>query len=238
MQNFDINKFPKKPGLILMPISISRISNAQSAEKCFGHIQELVKKIVKPWVGVCFIYGDNLYLYSDEKASVLKNSHQGQIVTHKNTFLSILDKNPWYIQSSINYLTWNQALLESRDFATYFAKLKKIYTEDNSLQDAVKQDFEESERPTLDENQINFFLEESLLFHLVLKGIVRLPNEFLHGHEEWILHCYPGSYLQTEVWLHKNNPFSLSNPKNKYEDCMYNLEDRTLVDLKEVVQSS
>jgi hypothetical protein len=32
---FDINKFPKEEGLLLFPISLSRIGNAQTAENCF-----------------------------------------------------------------------------------------------------------------------------------------------------------------------------------------------------------
>lgn len=112
MDSHDINLFPKKPGLILFPISISRIRNSQSAESCFGYIENLIPKIVKPWVGLNFIYGDNLYLYSEESASVLKNRHQAEIITHKNSFLNILDKNPWYIQKSFYFTTWNQVLLE------------------------------------------------------------------------------------------------------------------------------
>lgn len=233
MNGYDINKFPNTAGMIIFPISISRIRNAQDAQNCFEHIEKLVQKISKPWVGVNFIYGDNLYLYSDEPASKLKNKHQAEIISHKNAFMNILDKNPWYIQSAVNFTTWNQVLLESRDFLTHFGTLKKIYNEDESLKEAIQKDFVNSGRNKLDENQINFFLEESLIFYMVLKGILKLSNKFLHGHEEWLLHCYPGKPLETEKWLHTNNPLKLSNEKNRYQDAMYDLSKQKLVNLTE-----
>ena len=42
---FDINKVPKQPGLLMFGISLSRISNSQSAEKCFEYMRGFIPKI-------------------------------------------------------------------------------------------------------------------------------------------------------------------------------------------------
>lgn len=239
MDGYDINKFPKQPGLLLFPISLSRIRNAQSAEACFAYLQPLIRKISKPWVGLNFIYGDGLYMNSSEPAALLKAKYQAEMIAHKNAFQNILDKNPWFIQSSFSFLTWNQVLLASREFTSYYGELRRLYHTEELLREAIAADFAESGRKDLDENQVNFFLEESLIFYLILKGKIRLSNEFLHGHEEWILHCYPGVPLKTEMWLHSNNPFRLFNASNLYQNAMYNLTENKIVQLtKEKIKQS
>jgi len=125
---FDINKLPNEEGILIFPISMSRISNSQSAKKCWEYIKIFSpKKIIKPLVGLNFIYGDYLYFNSDEKASILKNKFMPLILSHKNEFLKILSKNPFYIKQSFSFTTWNQVLLECKDFTNLLGKLKIFY---------------------------------------------------------------------------------------------------------------
>jgi hypothetical protein len=124
---FDINKLPAKEGIILFPISMSRISNAQIAIKCFNHLNHLAKKIAKKETGLNVIYGDYLYFNSDEKASKLKDKFISLIVSHKYNFINILRKNPWYIKKSISFTTWNQQILQKRQETTkIYQRRRKI----------------------------------------------------------------------------------------------------------------
>ena len=90
-QFFDINKLPPEEGILVFPISMSRISNSQNAKNCWEYMKIFSPdKIIKPIVGLNFIYGDYLYFNSDEKASILKNKYLSLILSHKNNFLKII----------------------------------------------------------------------------------------------------------------------------------------------------
>lgn len=236
-QFFDINKFPATGGILVFPISLSKLSNAQSAEKCYKYMEHFTqnrKAVVKPLVGLNFIYGDYLYFHSDESASLLRNRFSPLISGHKNNFLKLLKKNPWYIEKAFNFTVWNQILLENKDFANYFGNLKKIYKKDKEFQKWIEKDLHDSGKKVLTENQLNFFLEEILVFYLLAKGKIPLHNDFVHGHEEWILSCYPGAPLYSEIYLFQKNFFKLQNPGNKYENCYYDLDKKILYDYSRV----
>ncbi len=228
---YDINKMPKQEGLLVFGISMSRIANSQSAKKCFAHMENFIPKILYPMVGLVFLYSDSLYLYSDEKAGVLKKRFQNLIHSHKNEFSKILKKHPLRIPKSFSYLAWNQLILESKEFFEYFSKLQRIYKEDKKFQEYVKTDIG-NKKPM--ENEINFILEEILVFYLISKGRVRLYNDYIQDKQKWILQCYPGKPLKSEVYLFQKNFFKLSNPQNIYENSFYDLEDKKLYDYNKI----
>jgi hypothetical protein len=78
------------------------------------------------------------------------------------------------------------------------------------------------------ENQITFFLEECLLFYFISKGMIKFQNDFVHGNEQWILNCYPGKPLKSEIYIFQKNFFELHNPINSYENAYYNLNEELL----------
>lgn len=232
---FDINKLPSEEGVLLFPISMSRISNAQSAKKCWEYMKIFSPdKIIKPVVGLNFVYGDYLYLNSNEKAATLKNKFLPLMLSHKNEFLKIVAKNPFYIENAFSFYTWNQTILECKDFINLLGKLKKIYQKDKTFQTCMAIDLKNAGKKKLDENQLNFFLEETLLFYLFSKGKVNVYNKHTNGKEKWILWCYPGKPLASQIYLSQKNIFDLHNKKNKYEDCFYDLTDKKLYDFKKV----
>jgi hypothetical protein len=232
-QFFDINKFPTKEGLLVFAISMSNISTTQSSKKCFEYVNHLVKKIIKPHVGLNFIYSDTLYLYSNEKPSVLKKRFQSLINMHKYEFQKILNKNPWWIQKSFSFSTWNQILLESKEFMDYLGRVQKLYEKDKKFQKYVKEDIKNSKR-RINKNNVLFILEEILVFYLILKGKIKLYNDYVQNQEKWILNCYPGKPLKSEIYLWQKNFLKLNNPKNIYENSFYDLKDKKLYDFKKI----
>ena len=228
---FDINMFPKQAGVLLFAISISRISNSQSAEKCFEYMEHFIPKIIKPEVGLNFVYGDGLYLNSTEEASVLKTRYAALIHQHKYGFIKLLEKKPIYIRKSFNYLSWSQMILEAKKFHDYFSKIKKIYLEDKRFQYLVAKDLD-TVNPS--KEQIDFILEEVLMFYLSSKGEVVLKNDFVEGTQKWILWCYPGKPLLSEIYLYKSNFFNLKNPENIYENSYYDLKKMEIYDYSKI----
>ncbi len=234
-QFFDINKLPPEEGILVFPISMSRISNSQSAKKCWEYMKIFSpNKIIKPLVGLNFIYGDYIYFNSDEKASDLKSKFMPLVLSHKNEFLKIVSKNPFYIQQAFSFITWNQALLECKDYISLLGQLKKFYKKDKKFQKYLQEDLKFSGREELDNNQLNFFLEETLLFYLIAKGKMLLRNTYVHGHEKWNLWCYPGKPLKSQIYLIQTNIFGFQNTKNKFENCFYDLEEKKLYDFSRI----
>ncbi len=234
---FDINKFPASEGMLVFGISMNLISNSQNATRCFNYVKELVKKMEYPYIGLTFLYSDNLYLYQKANAAELNKKHQKLILDHKNGFKKILDKNKWYIRDSFSFISWNQAILESKNFTNYLGQIKKLYAKDSQFQKYVKEDIKNMNRKITKLN-ILFILEELLIFYLVSKGEIKFSNKFLNGKEKWVLWCYPGPPLKSEIYLFKKNIFQLKNTKNVYENCYYDLKAKKLYDYNKVNLSS
>lgn len=227
---YDINKLPAEPGILVFPISMSRISNAQSAKACWEHIKIFSpNKIIKPMVGLNVIYGDYLYFNSEEPANTLKSKFGNTILGHKNEFLKIFAKNPMYIDKAISFSTWNQMLLEAKDFMRHIGELKKLYAKDKVFKKYVEEDVQTYAKK-LSELNTDFILEETLMYYLIAKGKVTLRNDFVQGHQKWVLWCYPGKPLKSMLYIQQKNPFQLSNPENAYEHAIYDLEEKKLYD--------
>ena len=234
-QFFDINKFPKGYGIIVMPISISRAENAsgQDPQQCFEYISSLTpSKVIEPKVGLNMVYGDHLYMYSDEKAATLKNKFMSIVIQHKNAFHKMIlrEKDIFQIQHAFSYSVWNQLYLNYKgDFGNDFNNFKKMYEEDEVFQQYLRDDAEHCVRE-LDENQVNFFLEEFFLLYALSKKKISLPNSYIQDREDWVLWAYPGVPLKGMAYTYQQNPLKLDSPENPYQNHTYDLESKKLVD--------
>lgn len=237
---FDINKLPKDYGILVFPISISRAenNNGQTPEQCFDYLSHFSpKKISAPKIGLNMIYGDFLYMHSQDPASSLKAKFMSIVLKHKNGFQKIINKhwNDLQIQHAFAFQVWNQLYLDYKDgdFSTDFARIKKIYQQDGYFQKLVNDDAIFCGREINDE-QINFFLEEHLMLYLISKKRINLANEYIQGREQWILYCYPGSPLKGQIYMYQKNFFELSAPENSYENSAYDLSKKLLIDLTKI----
>ena len=233
----DVNRLPKQPGLLIFYISPSKIGNIQNAKNCFDWMEHFTGekncKVTLKQMGLNFIYGDYLYLFSCEQANSLRDKLLGQISSHKYNFLKIFNKAPWYIDKGVSFTTWNQTILDTKEYNSFYGQLKKIYKKDKEFQQYVKEDSKEMGRK-LDQNQVNFILEEILLFYLIAKGKTRLRNNFVHEQHKWILNCYPGKPLKSEMYLFQKNFFKLDYPINKYQNDYYDLEAKRLYEYDKI----
>jgi len=155
----------------------------------------------------------------------------------------LINPHPWsplrYRPGEISaYKVWNQFYLDSETFvAHYLLRLKEIYNLDEQFKKYLKEDFESMNNTELklDDTQIDFFLEEHLMLYFITKGKMKLENNFINGHEKWILVAYPGGKpLKAHIYLHQKNFFDFDNPGNPYQDSWYDLKEKKLYDFKKI----
>ncbi len=233
---FDINKLPAEKGLLLFGLSMGKLANRQSPENCLKDIKIFTpSKVSKPLIGLNFIYSDFLYLYSDKPAPELKHSFMNQVIDHRNGVQNIIEKSSldFQIQHAFNYLVWNQLYVGTRNFNHLFEKIKQIYKQDAKFQKYVEEDCQVFGRE-MKENQINFFLEEVLMMYLLTKNQVKLPNEYIENNQKWVLFCYPGRPLKSDIYINQLNPFNLDWKENPYQNAQYDLEAQELIDFTRV----
>jgi hypothetical protein len=233
---FDINKLPPEKGLLIFGLSMNKLSNRQNPEQCINDVRHFhTAKIAKPLVGLNFIYTDFLYLYSGKPAVELKESFMTQVTSHKNGLQRLIEKNnlDFQIQHAFNYMVWNQIYVGTKNFYQLFDRIKKLYKTDVLFQHYIKEDCELYHRE-MEDNQVNFFLEEILMMYLLSKNQIKLPNDYIEGHQKWILFCYPGRPLKSTVYIYQLNPFDLDWPENPYQNSHFDLEAKQLIDFERV----
>ncbi len=237
---YDISKFPKSYGLLVFPISISRIDHdrGQSPKQCLefiGHFSP--QKITEPKVGLNVVYGDSLYMNSSEPAGLLKDKYTNMVLRHQSGFQNLIRKNweRFQIEQAFSFQIWGQMYLNYKGGNLFedIQKLHKLYEGDLYFQDLVKQDAEYCKRE-LTQDQLNFFLEEFLVTYLLTKKQITMPNEYVQGRESWILNAYPGPQLKGQIYVYQKNPLNLEAPENIYQNCTYDLEAKKLIDFTRI----
>lgn len=232
-QFFDINQLPPEEGVLFFGISMNRIGNRQSAEKCFEDLQYLDTKINKTkGIGMVMRYGDYLYFHSEEKAHVLRDRYKDLMLSHKNAFINILETKPEWTMKAFSFMTFGQVMLDnSKAFQDGFQRIYDLYKTDITFKTYV--DFDCSRiQIDFDERNVLFILEEITTFYLASKGLLTFNNIFVQNNQSWILQGYPGKPLKSEMYLFQLNPLTLENPKNKYEYCYYDLDAKLLYDYR------
>lgn len=228
----DINQLPQEEGLLFFGISMSRIGNAQSAAQYIDYIKHLGTKIGKTdGVGAVFVYADYLYFHSNEPAVKLMTRYANLMLNHKMAFLNALfkDDKAW-IKKAFSFSTFGQLLLDNAEvFKKTHQVVMDMYKNDSEFRGCVDKDVQKAGRAE-GEGGVDFILEEITIFYLLAKGELVFNNEFVSGTEQWVLQCYPGTPLISEVYLFQKNPLKLSNPKNKFENHFYDLEEKVLYD--------
>lgn len=228
---FDLSKLPKEEGILFFGISMNLIGNKQSAEKCFEYLNWIDTKIEKTeGIGMVMWYGDYLYFQSQEPAKLLRDRYKDLMLSHKNGFLKIVLKDPVWIKKAFSFYTFGQVMLDNSEiFSSAWGKILQFYKNDEQFRKYVEDDCKNSGH-ALGEGEVMFILEEILAYYLASKGQLNFNNRFVPGTEQWVLLGYPGKPLKSEVYLYQKNPLELFNPKNKFENCYYDLEGKKLYD--------
>ena len=212
---------------------MNRISNRQSAENCFKDLQHLDTKIMKTkGIGMVMWYGDYLHFHSEEKAHILRDRYKHFMLSHKNSFTNILENKPEWTIKAFSFMSFGQVMLDNSSvFQQGFQIVNDLYKVDEKFKECVHYDCTKI-KIDFDERNILFILEEITSFYLASKGLLNFNNKFIENTQNWILQGYPGKPLKSEVYLFQKNPLNISNSKNKFEYCYYDLEAKVLYDYK------
>lgn len=231
---FDINKFPKDWGIIVLPISMSRIANAQSPQECINALDFFLDKISVNKVGANFIYTEGLYMNFEKEAYATKNKFAQNAVSHMGGVRKLVAKNfrKFQIDSAFHFDSWFQMYLSHNDFFSIFKKIKKFYDSDLEFQKYIAKDAKELNKE-LTEEQINFYLEEHAFAYLLLNRQLKLQNDFVNNHEEWVLMVYPGNPPLGQIYLYQKDPLNINNDSNPYKG-QYNLMKKFFIDYNKV----
>jgi hypothetical protein len=214
---FDINKFPPTWGMLVFPISMSRIEAGQSPKEYAEFLHYFTSKVQTPEVGVHFFYTEGLYMNTEEHSFETKNAFIQKMVNHKNGIQKFLQKNllEFQIQNAFTFESWFQMCLNSSDFVSLVARVKKLSEEDEIFSQLLIQD-SESINKNLDEKQLQFFIEEFVFSYLIVYGQIQILNPYVNGKEEWLLLCYPGKPFKSQIYFVQKNICGFEKKQKAY----------------------
>ncbi|MEI8339742.1 MAG: hypothetical protein WCF94_03695 [bacterium] len=216
-QVFDINKFPATWGMLLFPISMSRIDNSQSPQEYENFLKYFTSKVQTPKIGIHFFYTEGLYMNLEEKAYETKNAFIQKMVNHKNGVKKFLKKNfiEFQIEKAFTFQSWFQMCLSSNDFLNVLKITQDFYKQDSKFQELLKKDADSISKE-LTEKQIQFFLEEFTFSYLAIYGKFEITNPYVEGKEEWQLLAYPGKPLLSQIYYIQKNIMNLEKRDKAY----------------------
>jgi hypothetical protein len=232
--NFDINKFPKDWGLLVFPISMSRISTGQHQKLYIEWLEFFLDKITTNQVGAHFLYSEGLYMNFETDAFLTKNNFAQSAVSHKQGLMNLIEKNykKFQITSAFSFESWFQMYLSHPDFFSCLADIRKVYEHDSLFQKYVSLDTKEHGKE-LDEKQLSFYLEEHLFWYLLSNRQLTINNDFVDHKEKWILPCYPGSAPRGQIYLFQLDPLRINKDNNPYKG-QYDLSSKVFIDYSKI----
>ncbi len=230
----DINKFPATWGMLLLPISMSRIENSQSPEEYEKYLRYFTSKVQTPKIGIHFFYTEGLYMNLEDKAFETKNAFIQKMVGHKNGVKKFLKRNfmEFQIEKAFTFQSWFQMCLSSNDFLGVLKHAKDFYNSDERFQELLKKDAEIIGKE-LNERQLQFFLEEFVFSYLAVYGKFEITNPYVEGKEEWELLCYPGKPPLSQIYFVQKNIMNLEKKERSYIGH-YDLSERKYYDFLKI----
>lgn len=232
---FDINKFPKEWGIIVFPISMSRIANTQSPQKCGEALDFFLSKISINQVGANYVYSEGLYMNFEKDAFKTKDNFAKTATSHMQGVKKFVKKNynKFQINSAFHFDSWFQMYLSNQNFFKTMDEVRKFYKNDKNFRKYVAADAKEQKRK-LDERQLSFYLEEHTFVYLLLNEKMTLQNDFVNERQRWILLTYPGNPPRGQVYLYQNDPLKINSESSNPYKGQYNLLSKKFIDYNRV----
>lgn len=231
-KSHDINKLPAD-GYLIFPLSMSRLNNGQSAEKCYKSIQYFEKKISSIGIDGVFLYTNGLYYNNDEPALTVRKRTNGQMLSHRNALLKLVNKNKKYVPQAMHFLPWDYIVLNCPKYDEFFQKLLKLKQTDKEFSRLLKEGLNGREES---EANINFLIEEIVVSHLIRQKMIELPKTLVKE-DKFRLILYPGPFFKADLYQWKKRILPQVETKEKntnpyyasHYDCesniIYNFDD-------------
>lgn len=228
---FDITQLPQATGLLVFPVSLSKVSNQQSLDACLSYLQHLYEKIDRTeGIGVVFVYSDYLYLLTpQQEAATVHDRHLNQMAQHRQGILNRIHQTHM-VRQAFSFYSWGQMVVENPDLIYKTNQAVEKHRADKQLQKYVQYD---SEDKSLSDQQVQFILEESVFCYCLANGALTFNSDFI-DRPEWMLQCYPGPPLKTETYLLQEDYLSLEGRENEFADSYYDLKGEQLYEYSRI----
>ncbi len=230
-ENFDISSVPKD-GYLIFPLSMSRLANAQAGPVIYEFLKFFESKIKVISLDVIFLYTNDLYLNSEDKAIEIRKKTLNQMLSHKGEFLNLLLKERKYVPQAFHFLPWDYAVLNAENFQEAKNNLVAAKNRDSNFQKFVSNDLKKAGREETEAN-LNFLIEEIVVTHLLTQKEIPLPHT-LATSDGWRLICYPGDPIQSLIYTYKNNLLQRRGDMPEkhllFARSFYNMDKKILID--------
>lgn len=221
---YDINKI-KGSGTLILPISMSRIAGGQAPEDCYEMLSSFEDKLESFNNDAILMYTNGLYFNTEDIAFEKRVKTNAQVLAHVTRMNSLIQKGRKFIPKAIHFMPIDYIILNSPRYQEMFNYLQKKEKEDPTLRKFLEIDL--NGRPYTEAN-INFFLEEIVVAHLITEQFIDLPVTLARP-DEWRLVCYPGTTILSQVYVFQQNILEKNKSCiNEYRGCMYNFKDKIL----------
>jgi hypothetical protein len=231
--NFDIKLVPGQ-GFLVFPLSMSRLPNALAPERIYEFLEFFESKISHRSVDVVFLYTNDLYFNSEERALDLRKRTLNQMVYHKEAFESLLLKRKRFLPGAFHFLPWDFALINMVGYHEMRTKLVSIKNTDAVFEEFLLHDLAVAGREPSEAN-LSFLIEELVVSHAIMEHEVAFPNT-VASPDGWRLICYPGDPPASLVYLWKKgvlgNRSDFSKQHAMFARSFYNMESRVLIDFE------
>ncbi len=228
---FNINKI-QGSGTLILPISMSRIASGQTPEDCYEMLTYFEDKLEALNNDAILMYTNGLYFNTEDVAFEKRVKTNAQILDHSTKMRNLIDKNRKFIPKAIHFMPIDYVILNSPKYQEMFNLLRKKESEDINFRNFLKLDIKNREYT---EANINFILEEIVVGHLLREQFVDLPTT-LARQDEWRLVCYPGTFLNSEVYAYQQNFLEKSkNSVNEYRGTMYDFKNKVLYVFSDII---
>ena len=230
---YDINKLPSD-GYLIFPLSMSRLSGGQSAEKCYEWIKHFEDKISSVGIDGVFLYTNGLYYNNDDSALSVRKRTNNQMLSHRNALLKLVVKSKKYVPQAMHFLPWDYTILNCPQYEEFFQKLVKLKQTDKIFAALLKEGLKDREES---EANLSFLIEEIVVTHLIRQKMVDLPKTLVKS-DKFRLIIYPGSYFKADLYQWKKKILPQKETKvnntNPYYASHYDCEKNILYNFDEI----
>lgn len=220
---FDVNRI-NGDGYLILPLSMSRLANSQDPEWCYEILKLFLGKLEIYSCDAVLLYTNGLYFNSMEVSFENRKKTNQQVINHNAELRNLVESRKEFIPNAIHYLPVDYVILNTPQFHTFFAALKKLETEDEKFRAFLAKD---SNGREYNEANVNFLLEEIVIAHILREKLVQLPRTLVRN-DMWRLIAYAGVYLYADAYQWQRDVLPRGDGSNPFSGTQYDTDQKKL----------
>ena len=230
---YDLKRLPGN-GFLIFPLSMSRLACGQDPSSVYEWLEFFKGKITEQSIDVIILYTNTLYFNSEEKAYILREKTNNQMMTHKRELSKLINHSKEFSPKAIHFIPWDSLILSVNNYVDFFALLQKKSKEDLLFKIALEYDMKT--RPGPKAANYHFLFEDLLVTYFIRQKIAPLPYTLTHP-DGWRLIVYPGNFITSDIYMNKQELLPINHAllkKEPYSTCLYDIENYQLMDYNKI----